>query len=647
VTLSHADSNKTFGDLLTFDNLLKINRLSWFIDGKLPAEMRPVLMDWLTKNHPSLLKSVRAEWQKVLDQNPPPADSLAADEHRLQVVLNELLLDPSKKRRRELEKELERLLPITEPDALVVEYLNRPATALDVVLPEKFRKFVKNTEGGYFDQKQALRQLWWQIPAFLVAFAAILTFNGRLDNCVGTKAVYNGQTYCIVSAQDSLTFLEQVFCDSLPTKAATKPMEEVGDTLKFGDLHLPTIIDQDRFVFQTQSNTLGLYARQLYQNGTGIDSMSFLTNRAISFYNRTVLNLGSELFCSYAFATLQAIRADLKDSSKFTETEMVFLRNACSTPDRQVQTAQTQQPIKQQVTKSKPQPRQNTPPQYPEPNVPKPTAPTANLPNLNRTGLQTVENPNRQNPQAQATPPKDSVFVDPFAAQMVLVRGGTFRMGCDEKIDGDCEKDEQPVHRVTLSDFYIGKYEVTEKQWRTVMRKDASEVFFEDCDDCPVTSVSWNDVQVFLQKLNEKTGKEYRLPTETEWEYAARGGNQNRYFRYSGSNNIDEVAWYDSNSGGKTHTVGTKKTNALGIYDMSGNVSEWCSDRFNVGFYILSDGLINPQGPLSGESRVLRGGSWDYKSKDIRVVNRGSGYPDVKVNNWGFRIVLSVAISKN
>ena len=216
--------------------------------------------------------------------------------------------------------------------------------------------------------------------------------------------------------------------------------------------------------------------------------------------------------------------------------------------------------------------------------------------------------------------------------EMVYVKGGTFTMGATAEQGSDAYSDEKPTHSVTLSDYYIGKYEVTQAQWKAIMGSNPSNW---KGDNLPVENVSWNDIQEFIKKLNAQTGKKFRLPTEAEWEYAARGGNQSKGYKYSGSNSISEVAWYDGNSGDKTHPVGQKAPNELGIYDMSGNVYEWCQDWY--GDY-SSSSQTNPTGPSSGSYRVLRGGSWNYSARSCRVSDRGSGTPDSRRNNRGFRL---------
>lgn len=160
---------------------------------------------------------------------------------------------------------------------------------------------------------------------------------------------------------------------------------------------------------------------------------------------------------------------------------------------------------------------------------------------------------------------------------------------------------------------------------------------FSDCDNCPVEQVSWEEAQEFIRKLNRMTGKNYRLPTEAEWEYAARGGSKSHGYKYSGSNSIGDVAWYEGNSGDKTHPVGQKQPNELGLYDMSGNVFEWCSDRY--GGY-SSSAQNNPKGPSNGSSlRVCRGGGWYFSSRYCRVSYRLSRYPGDCSYSLGFRVV--------
>ncbi len=214
---------------------------------------------------------------------------------------------------------------------------------------------------------------------------------------------------------------------------------------------------------------------------------------------------------------------------------------------------------------------------------------------------------------------------------MVLVKGGTFTMG-----DYEGGSNEKPAHAVTLSDFYIAKTEVTQAMWRAVMGNNPSS--FKNCDECPVEQVSWNDVQEFIQKLNAKTNKKYRLPSEAEWEYAARGGAKSKAYLYTGSNTLGEVAWYDSNSGSKTHPVGQKNANELGLYDMSGNVFEWCQDWYDAGYYQKSPDN-NPHGPNMGVSRIYRGGSWDNSRIYARVASRSYEAPSYRFNVLGFRLV--------
>ena len=222
-----------------------------------------------------------------------------------------------------------------------------------------------------------------------------------------------------------------------------------------------------------------------------------------------------------------------------------------------------------------------------------------------------------------------------LSANMVYVSGGTFTMGATSEQGSDAWNDEKPAHRVTLSSYKICKYEVTQALWRSIMGSNPSQ--FKG-DNLPVENVSWDDCQTFISRLNAKTGLSYRLPTEAEWEFACRGGNSSRGYKYSGSDYLGNVAWYDDNSGSTTHPVGTKSPNELGLYDMSGNVCEWCSDWY--GSY-TSSAQMNPHGLSSGSRRVGRGGSWGNGARNCRSSYRDFSTPSHRFINLGLRLALS------
>ncbi len=253
-----------------------------------------------------------------------------------------------------------------------------------------------------------------------------------------------------------------------------------------------------------------------------------------------------------------------------------------------------------------------------------------------------VKTPAKQASKSQGKLSTQTFTVNGVSFQMVHVQGGTFRMGSN---DSDAYDDEKPVHSVTLSDYYIGETEVTQQLWYAVMGNNPS--YFTGNSQRPVEQVSWDDCQTFIRKLNALTGKKFRLPTEAEWEYAARGGNRSRGFKYSGSNSLSEVAWYDVNSYDKgsshpdygTHPVKQKSSNELGLYDMSGNVWEWCQDWFDSQYYSKSPSY-NPTGPTTGSRRVYRGGGWISYARYCRVAFRCSYSPDFRRNRLGLRLAL-------
>lgn len=232
-----------------------------------------------------------------------------------------------------------------------------------------------------------------------------------------------------------------------------------------------------------------------------------------------------------------------------------------------------------------------------------------------------------------------------FFFEMVEVKGGQFEMGCIQAYNFECYPEELPSFKATIDDFYIGKYEVTYEQWRMVLGLNHWYYApFKECDKCPIENIRYTDVQLFISTLNTMTGKKFRLPTEAEWEYAARGGRMSKGYLYSGSNNLDDVAWHFYNSSAKSHPVGSKLPNELGIFDMTGNVMEMCSDLYGP---FSEEAKVNPQGATSHEfgGRVFKGSSWSSQNSDNYLWRR-KWYT---VNYWnftgtnysGFRLALS------
>ncbi len=238
----------------------------------------------------------------------------------------------------------------------------------------------------------------------------------------------------------------------------------------------------------------------------------------------------------------------------------------------------------------------------------------------------------------------ETITVNGVSFKMIKVEGGTFTMGATAEQGNDPDipyiDEEKPTHSVTLSSYSIGETEVTQELWEAVLNNNISH--FKSATK-PVECVSWTDCQEFITKLNSMTGRTFRLPTEAEWEYAARGGKKSQGFKYSGSNIADDVAWYgrwgdnNGNSNGETHTVATKKANELGIYDMSGNVYEWCSDWYDS---YSGNSQTNPTGPSSGSKRVLRGGDWGEGSTYTRVSSRFKEDPQIRYDYLGLRLAL-------
>ncbi len=727
VTSSHSDT------VVTLDNLFNINRLAWFSEGKIPESARKILLKWLADNYPSVLEQTRKELQRILATSQPPTDSIAYEDHRLQMVINDLYLKPNPLQRRALEQELEKLLALdAEQDFLVAEYLNRPLTVLDFRVPDNLRKFVRVENEK---QVSKWRSWLWQVPLVLLFTLGLFCFNPKTKDCTGQSAFYKNTYYCVNLPQDSLTFLEQITCDTIERGEDVRLLDMYNELkIKMKDSSDLLIkkgvrkeeVEYINLIYNEYGKQIDSLSRYFKQNGYP-DNASIEDHLLLQSYSLIRrFNLDSSSF--YKNVGIAYWNAGVKHFNKgntnsacifFTRLDKWAWRDSVLTVDEIALIGKTCYPEFQQTAASKPAPKQfkdadfevfqaqklygfrNSktkvaviPPQYQNalpyseglaavrkggkwgfidyfgnevippqydavlqsfkggkakeqlgkeqffidkkgrkiPELVLPQQPPVNP----RPTLPTADDSNGQaaaTTQATIPDPKK----DPFEGQMVYVEGGTFEMGCDEKRDGDCQNDEKPVHKVTLSSYSMGKYEVTQKQWREVMGSDPEMLGFKGCDNCPVESVSWDDIQVFLKKLNELTGKKYRLPTEAEWEYASRGGNKSRYYQYSGSNDLKSVAWYEDNSDNKTHPVGTLKANELGIYDMSGNVWEWCSDWYDANYYKNSPAQ-NPVGAQSGSSRVYRGGSWLNSAYNCRSALRYWYAPLNWNSTLGFRL---------
>ena len=236
-------------------------------------------------------------------------------------------------------------------------------------------------------------------------------------------------------------------------------------------------------------------------------------------------------------------------------------------------------------------------------------------------------------------PETETITVNGVSFNMVKVDAGSFMMGSpdDDPDAGGIYSDEKPQHRVSLNSYAIGETEVTQALWKAVMGYNPSR---NSGDERPVEEVSWDEAQTFISKISQLTGRSFRLPTEAEWEYAARGGKYSKGYKYAGSDDVFEVAWNCDNSGWETHTVATKKPNELGLYDMSGNVWEWCEDWYDFSYYKISPS-VNPCNKVASDYHIHRGGSFEYILTDLRVAMRGDYINPPSNSMRGVRLVLS------
>jgi formylglycine-generating enzyme required for sulfatase activity len=584
-------------DLLDVDNLFKINRLAWFQQGEIPTDSRREMLAWLRAECPALERKVRLSIQDILERSTPPAGSAAAEQHEMRRLENQLmlLLPEETAKRWQLKQQMARL--DVKQDALVAEVI-AAETEQDLKAPTWLQRYPSLWK-------------WTGRVAYVGFWAALLLllwcWNDRRNDCADcTVFGYKNEHYSIKDGNDYLTFMTNAVAD-LQFSPDSVRLERVKDTA-FAK------INEDLLHCDVANNTATTVALLLdkvdalvQRSKATLSAENLYYNVAIQYYNRGMqrYNLNENYEASSWFLSglefvnqqkdtdLYTLKADFEEMLRLTENRI-------------------EPPIEQAPTTT----------------APKTPKKEQKVRKVKALVVDTLSSPTQSTTTA-------------WSGEMILVQGGTFLMGSDEK-DKDADKYEFPQHKVSVPSFYIGKYEVTQKQWREVMGKDPEELGFKSCDDCPVEGVNWNDVQEFLQALNKKTGLNYRLPSEAEWEYAARGGqasNKNNYM-YAGSNNIDEVAWYSGNSDQKTHPVGKKKANTLGIFDMTGNVWEWCQDTWHEDYKGAPDN--GSAWESKGSYRVDRGGSWGNASEDCRVAFRDSGTPEFRFNTLGFRVCLPV-----
>ena len=771
VTSSQSES------LVNLDNLFTINRLSWFVDGKMPEAVRKTLLKWLSETHPSVLEQTRKHLAEILKNCQPPSDSIAYEDYRLQMVMNELLLKPNPRQRKALETELEKLLALdAEQDFLVAEYLNRPRTPLDFVVPVNLRKYVRVQETNRLPRTP---QWVWQLLIAVPALICLWFFNPKSIDCFHLEVVKN-QFYCVQTPQDSLILYEHILCDNLDSFANDKKIrlrKEIDSLVYIQNNGLAvqygTTADEiQKKVFPLNNFYSSLAGYDLSENEAieksfqlirryRLDSVSFYRNIPLAYWNAAVKYFNNGKIDSACIYFNKLDKWAWRDSV-LTPEEVAFIGKTCypeiaqqqqqniapppqQLQDRDFEPYQTRKQYgfrnsKTQETLIPPQyqnayyfaerlaavkvgtkwgfiDRNNNmviPPQYdnvsqnfrngraqvqvgketffidkkgkpitqspiqrqpiqqpptnPQPN-PRASSDTAkNIP-IDTRQMPSVPSDTGKNIAAQTALPNSKN--KPIEGEMIYVLGRNFQMGCDEKRDAPCQENERPQHPVTLSSYNIGKYEVTneeyviflndngndykidepfkgekliyENKWGIAFHSqgDITTAYYEvqkGYEKYPVVGVTWYGAVAYCEWLSKKTGLKYRLPTEAEWEYAARGGDKSRQYTYSGSNKIGDVAWYAANSNSRTHSTGTKAANELGIYDMSGNVWEWCSDQYEVNYYKGSP-TRNPQGGL-GNNRILRGGSAYSLYNICRNAMRNSMAPSSSNDYFGFRLVL-------
>jgi|GEM_PF-904250 len=703
---------------VSLDNLLRIFRIRWFVQGQIPQTARAALLNWLEKEDDTIIPQLRGELADLLAQSPPDQESSAWTDHRMAIVMNRWLSETDPKKKKEWEQEMARLLPHTEADFTVLKYLDKPPSPLHFQVPDSLKKFVYR---GGFRALGFSGSLWTALGAgllWLLGIWGIFSWTPAPpeDGCKGEKVEYAFKTgrfanffkvgksdtpaemltLCLANGTDSLLWLERLALDTLETQnlsafdsitakindllRITRPLAAVGTSDFYvdwgdgtrsvlGETGIPT--DSSKHVFANLSAALYSIGANLSRQGLK-DTACIFFQKSIRWDPAVRDYAAQKNWCAGKLLT------DPPPPPTSTCRQVANVNYSVALRNRDLSTSEINEIAQNPNGRLDRQTLDGTVPLGKTVELLDSTRHFWKVRYGSKTGYiaKIVNNKPLLVPCAAVTSPGQGTGnkIDTTGAaalplpKMRPVPGGTFRMGSTDN-DKDAFNNEKPAHDVTLRDFEMSETEVTNEQfaaflnergnqteggveWINLKGQDGQEKCRIQSTDGkqfsvekgyekhPVIYVSWYGAGAYCKWLSARTGKKFRLPTEAEWEYAARGGPAWKAgFIYAGGNNLDEVGWYTENTNDTgTRPVAGKKPNQLGLYDLSGNVWEWCSDWFDD---YPSAAQTNPTGAATGSYRVLRGGGWYDTALDCRSAYRSYWPPGGSLDDIGFRLALA------
>ena len=704
----HWDLTLSYGKLLadqtddlsfvSLDNLLEINRLPWFIEGKIPQQVREELLLFLEKNDLEFLQVARQHLHELMQNNPPPKDSAAFEDYQMNVVVNEMMMDNDAEQQKELEAQFRKMVEAgVEPDFTVLKYLDRPQSPLDFYVPNAWKNYVFNDGKPFLGRKN-----WtWAIPLWVVLFLVIMVYRPPLP-CNGTDADYDNRLLCLNGFADEMLLKEFITLDFIQ-EGRFAEADSVINTVNRDSTNDFSSFDISFF----KNVSTAYYNRGVpFYNIVKADKNAWLENStdkntACSFFEKAYRldstvqiyqdlrkECNGEVFDGYILPLLQGTVLDKKTKKRLNDVQLTLDNGSIVKSDKngdyylefgqkpifslsirfekenylpQIKTFELENGLK--ILDAVYLKLNKKVPSLPHPEEERPQKPGDKTTGTNIKPQEQEPNQTNQIPQQNVPnnpPPKPTIHIP----TTLKVNGGTFYMG-----SGKDKYNER--HSVNLSSYQIGKYEVTNKEFldfiqdnstspftewinirkrfTTKIYKDGSQFYIEKgYENHPVVGITWQGAVEYCDWLSKKTGKKYRLPTEAEWEYAAKGGSNSKV-EYSSSNNLGSVGWYKGNAKG-THAVGTRQANSLGVYDMSGNVWEWCSDWYEGNYLLnvpkLKKGQIaqriNPTGPsdVKTKLKVHRGGAFDADADKCAADFRAYAPQTRKNDSYGFRVVL-------